>query len=256
MKKILLLLFLSSGTAHLVSAQDTIVVFDQPGYTTSPFIVPRKSLQFEFGTSYNQITGLNETIFPSLLTRVPLDNRAEFRLTFNYEPQSNTFILDDVANNNDPLAVGFKQKLFYQKGKRPHMAIAGNVFYPIQKLNNIVASELCADTWILSQYNINAQEIILCAGYIRGNERLRDIFSWAFCYGHMLTENICVFGEYFGFYYFDSRLTEHAFDAGLTYEFGNTFQLDVCYYYNLDPNQRMGYISGGISYNLQREKRN
>ena len=66
----------------------------------------------------------------------------------------------------------------------------------------------------------------------------------------MITPNLGVFAEYFGFQHFQSRQHEFGFDAGATYEFGNRLQLDVCYYYNIDDQQRMGYVSGGICYNL------
>jgi len=235
--------------------QDTVVTFDQPGYSTAPFTVPRQSVQFEFGTSYNKITGWNETVFPSLMIRIPVLKKAEVRLTLNYEPQSNIFILDDVANNHDPVALGFKYKFADQQGWKPSLAIAANAFYPFQILNQFSASELNADAWLIAHNFIgDRHELFYTAGYIRGNTRLKDILSWTFCYNYMITKNVGAFVEYFGFQYFNSGRHEFGFDAGATYEFGRRFQLDVCYYYNIDAVNKMGYISGGVCYNVGLKK--
>jgi hypothetical protein len=239
----------------LLWSQDTIVTFDQPGYSTAAFIIPRQSLQFEFGTSYNKITGLNETFFPSLMVRIPVLKKAELRLTLNYEPQSNIFILDDVEHGHDPVAVGFKYKIVNQRDWLPSLVFMGNAFYPVQRFDPFLSSELNGDAWLIAHNFIGEKhELFYSAGYIRGNTRLKDILSWTFCYNYMITDNIGIFGEYFGFQYFESGRHEFGFDAGATYEFGNRFQLDICYYYNIDAVQKMGYFSGGISYSLSHAK--
>jgi hypothetical protein len=247
---ICILVLLPNWTAK---AQDNIVTFDQPGYSTAAFILPKKTIQFEFGTSYNEITGINETIFPSLLIRVPVLKKAELRFTLNYEPQSNIFILDDVNNNHDPIAVGFKYKIAQQKAWRPSLVIMANAFYPVQILNQFVSQEMNADLWLIAHNFIGEKhELFYSAGYTRGNVRLKNMMAWTFCYNYMITNSIGVFAEYFGFLYSDLTQNEHGFSTGITYEFGQTFQLDACYYYNIDQYQELGYISAGISYNLNR----
>lgn len=233
-------------------AQDTLVNFDRPNNGTGPYIVPKNSLQFEFGTSYNSVTGLNETVFPSLFFRIPIFRKTELRFNINYEPQSNIFIFDNIENGHDPLAIGFKHKLLKEKKIAPELSLMAHLFYPIQKLNVYLPTELNSDIWLLAQKNLTENHSLNASlGYSYANIRLKNSVIGTFSYNYILVKNVVLFAEYFVFHYFDLNKTEHGFDVGAAYEFGKKFQVDLSYYYNHDQIHQLGFIECGLAYNLK-----
>jgi hypothetical protein len=243
------------GVLENFFSQDTLITFDQPNNGTGPFIVPKKSLQIEFGTSYNETVGIKETYLPSLMVRVPFLKNSEWRFTLNYEPQSSVFIIDDVANNNDPIAIGFKKKIIKEKNIVPEVALMSNVFYPLQRLDQFEKNEINYDFWMLAQNSIsNKSALNYCLAFTNANIRLKNSITYSLCYSYELINNFNIFIEYFGYRYLDLKINEFGFDFGATYEFGNRFQLDFCYYYNRDPINKLGFFSAGICANFKNKK--
>lgn len=236
--------------------QDSIITFDRPGIADSPYLTPNGTIQLELGTSYTAFTGITESYLPAVLLRIPIKNKTEIRFALNYEPQSLKYILYNFTSDFDPIAIGFKRKIKKEYKRSPEIAFSANAFYPIQGLNNINIHHVNADFYFLFHDNIGKRSgLNYNIGYIYANSHLKNVLAWSFCYNHKITDKTTAFAEYFGYYHFLNKKLETGFDAGLVYEFGKTFQLDISYIFNDYKEQSLGFLALGISYNLNYQKK-
>ncbi|HEX2609115.1 MAG TPA: transporter, partial [Flavisolibacter sp.] len=132
--KSFLTLFLAFLLQSVEAQQSDKIETDRPDQTESPYVVPKKWLQFESGFNYEKDKeGYNTFVHPTLLSKLGLSSRFELRLiTEVLTVQSPPIIPFGTVSQTGllPVQLGGKIALFEEKGARPKTSLIFHTTIP------------------------------------------------------------------------------------------------------------------------------
>ena len=238
-----------------VCAQEKIET-DRPDQTESPYTAPKKYFQFEFGFNIekDKSEGVKRTtlIHPTTLLKYGLNENIELRAEF----QSSTTRLrsgnaKDLSTSFEPLEIGFKTKLWEERGLIPKTsfiihttipAIATKEFRQSKPAPNFrfTLQNTLSENWSLG-YN---------AGMEWDGETTEPTYTYTLAPGFTINEKWAGYFEVFGFIK-NSEAPEHSLDGGLYYFPNNNVKLDISAGYGISKVATDFYIALGISFRFK-----
>jgi hypothetical protein len=222
---------------------------DRPDQTECPFITPKGYLQFENGFSYEKTNGnANEIVAPTILTKFGINDHFELRLITEY-------VFDSENSNKisgiNPVLIGFKSRLFEEKGLIPTTSFIGHLGLPKVASPELKATYYSPEFRFTMQHTISDRQTL---SYNLGAEwngaTPEPTFIYTLTTGYSFTEKI---GGYIEFYGFIPQIEkpDHRFDAGLNYLFNSNHQLDVSGGFGLSKVSPKYYFALGYSFRFK-----
>ncbi|TDD99475.1 transporter [Flavobacterium cellulosilyticum] len=250
MEKILLTTFIMlsvqlDGFAQVIPSIQT----DRPDQTECPFITPRHYFQFENGFSYEQNNKNSYTIVaPTILTRYGINNFIELRLITEYiQLKENAITISGIS----PILIGFKTKLFEEKGIFPTTAFIAHLGFPKVASPAYRLNYFYPEFRFTMQHTINQrQSLSYNLGAEWEGETNKPTFIYTLTSGYSLTEKIGVYFELFG-YIPQTGVPDNRSDLGMTYLFNDNHQLDISGGFGLSSTSPDYYFSVGYSFRFK-----
>lgn len=197
---------------------------DRPDQTECPFIVPINYFQLENGFSYEKTNeNSKEFVIPTILTRFGINNHFELRLITEY--LLNKDYSENISGLNTIL-VGFKARLFEEKGVIPLTSFIGHLSVPKVASSNYKTQYYAPEFRFTMQHTISEnQSLSYNIGSEWNGETAQPTFVYTLTTGYAFTEKISTYVELYGFIP-QLEKPDHRFDAGLCYLFNSNHQLD------------------------------
>lgn len=222
---------------------------DRPDQTECPFIVPINYFQLENGFTYEKTNNeSSQIVAPTILTRFGINDHFELRLITEFS------IEDDFSNNIsgiNPILIGFKTRLFEEKGILPITSFIGHIGIPKAGSKNFQTLYYAPEFRFTMQHTLSEkQSLSYNLGAEWNGETAEPTFIYTLTSGYTLTEKI---GCYIEFYGFCPQLSkpDHRFDAGLTYLLNPNHQFDISGGFGLSKISPKYYLSLGYSFRFK-----
>lgn len=247
----LFLLFVSFLFCIVAKAQMTEKIeTDRPDQTETPYIVPHKYFQGEFG--FNREAYANDVtqfLHPTALLKYGLTNRVELRLEATYLSRSENFIPQTkTVSTLEPVEIGSKIRLFEERGFRPKTSvivhfgmpfIADKQYHtdPVNFSARLTLQNTLSETVALG-YNIG----------IEGGGPGGSSAFYTFAPGFNISARWYAYAEAFGS--FGNNYNEHNLDGGIAYNLSNNTKVDLSSGFGLGPSPLKHYVALGFSFRL------
>ncbi|MDR7369884.1 transporter [Flavobacterium aquidurense] len=221
-KIVLLFLFFVSWSY----AQDLpSIQTDRPDQTECPFITPKGYFQFENGFSYEKTAkGSNEIIAPTVLAKLGINDHFELRLITEFVINKEN--ANQVSGIN-PVFLGFKTRLFEERGIIPVTSFIGHIGIPKLASKNFQTTYYTPEFRFTMQHTLSEKQTL---SYNLGAEwdgiTPEPTFIYTLTTGYTFSEKISGYVELYGFLP-QYQEPDHRFDAGLNYLFNDNHQLDI-----------------------------
>jgi hypothetical protein len=226
MKKHNLLLVIMLSFFNMLFSQDyPSIQTDRPDQTECPFITPKNYFQLENGFIYEKSnTNSTEIVVPTVLTRFGINDHFELRLITEYVIDKNNF---EKTSGFNPIMIGFKTRLFEEKGIIPVTSFIAHLSIPKVASKNFKTSFYAPEFRFTMQHTISdKQSLSYNLGAEWNGETAEPTFVYTLTTGYSITEKIGGYIELYGFVP-QIEKPDHRFDAGLTYLFNPNHQLDI-----------------------------
>ena len=249
MKVSILIISLFSTLNYAISQDLPSIQTDRPDQTECPFITPKGYLQFENGFSVEKTNSeITTMIMPTILTKLGINEHFEVRLITEYTTDKTE---DKKTAGINPILIGFKARLFEEKGIIPTTSFIGHLALPN------LASKKLKTTYYAPQFRFTMQHTISEKQSISYNlgaewdgETAAPTFIYTFTSGFSISEKISGYIELYGFIPQIDK-PDHRFDAGLNYLFNTNHQLDVSAGLGLSKTSPDYFISLGYSFRFK-----
>jgi hypothetical protein len=222
---------------------------DRPDQTECPFIVQVNYFQFENGFYYEKSDGhSNKIVAPTILTRFGINNHFELRLITEHSIDKNN--LEKIAGIN-PVLVGFKTRLFEEKGLVPITSFIGHIGIPNLASKDLKKLYYTPEFRFTMQHTISEkQSLSYNIGAEWNGETAEPTFIYTLATGYSINKKIGTYIELYGFIP-QIEKPDHRFDTGLTYLFNPNHQLDISGGFGLSKNAASYYLSLGYSFRFK-----
>jgi hypothetical protein len=250
MKNLSVLLLCLILFQNLCSAQDLpSIQTDRPDQTETPSTVPTNYIQLENGFSYEKKShNSSEIIAPTILTRLGINDHFELRLITEY-----AFDKNDSGNISGiyPVLIGFKARLFEEKGIIPITSFIGHIGIPKLASPEFKANYYFPEFRFTMQHTISKkQSLSYNIGAEWNGETAEPSFVYTLTTGYSITDRIGGYIELYGSVP-QIEKPDHRFDAGLTYLFNPNHQLDISGGFGLSETSSKHFISLGYSFRFK-----
>ena len=236
--------------SHYAISQDLpSIQTDRPDQTECPFITPKGYLQFENGFSIEKSNSETTTlVMPTILTKFGINDHFELRLITEYvTDQSET----NKVSGINPVLIGFKARLFEEKGIIPITSFIGHLSLPDLASKNFKTTYYAPEFRFTMQHTISEKQSL---SYNLGAEwngaTAEPVFIYTLTSGYSISEKISGYIELYGFMPQIDK-SDHRFDAGLNYLFNPNHQLDVSAGFGLSKVSPDYFISLGYSFRFK-----
>lgn len=198
---------------------------DRPDQTECPFIVPKDFFQLENGISYEKTReGAYNIVSPTILTRFGINDHFELRMITEY-------VLDKMdaekTSGLNPVLVGFKARLFEEKGIVPLTSFIAHMSLPKFASQKYTTPYYAPEFRFTMQHTLSdKQSLSYNLGAEWNGETADPSFIYTLTTGYSLTDNLGAYVELYGFVP-QIEKPDHRFDAGLTYLVNQHHQLDI-----------------------------
>lgn len=249
MKNFILILSLLSISNYALSQDLPSIQTDRPDQTECPFITPKGYIQFENGFSVEKINSETTTVvIPTILTKFGINDHFELRLITE-------FSIDRTETNKiagiNPVLIGFKTRLFEEKGIIPTTSFIGHMSLPDLASKNYKTAYYAPEFRFTMQHTISEKQSL---SYNLGAEwngaTAEPVFIYTLTTGYSISEKISGYVELYGFMPQIDK-PDHRFDAGLNYLFNPNHQLDVSAGFGLSKISPDYFISLGYSFRFK-----
>ena len=250
MKQYHLFIVLLVATTTSCLAQDLpSIQTDRPDQTECPFIVPKNYLQFENGFSYEKTDDdAREYVVPSTLTKFGINDHFELRLITEYVIQGNN---SDQTSGIVPLLVGFKARLFEEKGIIPLTSFIGHISLPKLASKTFQTTYYAPEFRFTMQHTLSEKQTL---SYNLGAEwdgiSPEPTFIYTLTTGYSFSEKISSYIELYGFLP-QIQKADHRFDAGINYLFNPNHQLDISGGFGLSETSPEYFVALGYSFRFK-----
>ena len=227
-------------------AQENHIEADRPDQTETPAIVPKKMFQFESGFLYEKTSSDAELLLtPTILSKYGVSDNFELRLITQFQSEHASGV--DISGLA-PVLVGFKVRLWDEKGPLPLTSFIGHLQLPNVASADLKASSLAPSFRFVMQHTLTEK---LSLSYNLGAEWDGEMPSATLLYtvatGIELTDKLGMFAEFFGFAP-ETDAASHNFDTGFTYLLSNNAMIDVSGGIGLTENAPDTFASIGFSF--------
>lgn len=250
MKKYKILLISMLLVSSVAFSQDLpSIQTDRPDQTECPFIVPKNYFQFENGFSYEKTKAkFTEIVAPTILTRFGINDHFELRLITEY-------VIDkfnsEKTSGLNPVLIGFKARLFEEKGVIPLTSVIAHLSIPKAASKNFTAPFYAPEFRFTMQHTLSdKQSLSYNIGAEWDGETAEPTFIYTLTTGYSITEKIGGYIELYGFVP-QIEKPDHRFDAGLTYLLNPNHQLDISSGLGLSKTSPKYYFSLGYSFRFK-----
>lgn len=249
MKKIVTIVSFLSITNYVTAQNLPSIQTDRPDQTECPFITPKDYLQFENGFTYEKIDANSKSIVaPTILTKFGINDHFELRLITEFTMEES---YSDKISGINPVLIGFKARLFEEKGIIPTTSFIGHLGLPKLASLDLKATYYTPEFRFTMQHTISDRQTL---SYNLGAEwsgvTLEPTFIYTLTTGYSFTEKIGGYIEFFGFIP-QIEKPDHRFDGGLTYLFNPNHQLDISSGIGLSKKSPEYYFSLGYSFRFK-----
>ncbi len=222
---------------------------DRPDQTECPFIVPKNYFQLENGFTYEKTNSETaQIVAPTILTRFGINDHFELRLITEYS------IEDNFSNNIsgiNPVLIGFKTRLFEEKGIIPITSFIGHIGIPKLGSKQLQTSYYAPEFRFTMQHTLSKkQSLSYNLGAEWNGESAEPTFIYTLTSGYSLTEKVGCYIEFYGFVP-QIEKPDHRFDAGLTYLFNPNHQFDISGGFGLSKVSPEYYVALGYSFRFK-----
>jgi hypothetical protein len=246
-KIVLIMMLLVSG---IMFSQDLpSIQTDRPDQTECPFIVPTNYFQLENGFSYEKTKpNSTEIVAPTILTRFGINDHFELRLITEY-------IIDKINSEKksgfNPIMIGFKTRLFEEKGIIPVTSFISHISIPKAASKNFKTTFYAPEFRFTMQHTLSdKQSLSYNIGAEWNGETAEPTFIYTLTTGYSITEKIGGYIELYGFVP-QIEKPDHRCDAGLTYLFNPNHQLDISSGIGFSKTSPKYYFSLGYSFRFK-----
>jgi hypothetical protein len=250
MKHYLLFIMLLAFNVSDGLAQDLpSIQTDRPDQTECPFIVPKNYLQFENGFSYEKTSNdSHEYVVPSTLTKFGVNDHFELRLITEFAIQNED---SDKTSGIVPILIGFKARLFEEKGIIPLTSFIGHLSLPKLASKNLKVNYYTPEFRFTMQHTMSEKQTL---SYNLGAEwdgiSPEPTFIYTLTSGYSFTEKISGYVEFYGFLP-QIEKPDHRFDAGLNYLLNPNHQLDISGGIGLSETSPDYFVALGYSFRFK-----
>jgi Putative MetA-pathway of phenol degradation len=253
---LLALLFYATTAFTQIEKIDT----DRPDQTESPFIVPKKWVQFEMGflkeSDKPDPQSFRNVYFqhPTLLSKYGVSKRFELRLiteysTFKEKGATGTFIKSGLSS----VQLGGKVKFFEEKGLRPKTSLI--VHYDFSRLRTFYRGSVDGANFRFTMQHTLSPMISL--SYNLGMEwdsfGASPAYTYTFAPGFNISEKWYSYIEAFGFVW-NNEPPENSVDIGLAYYVTNNLKLDISGGLGINKKAPDNYFALGASFRFKNGK--
>lgn len=222
---------------------------DRPDQTECPFITPKGYFQLENGFSYEVKTkNSSEITAPTILTKYGINDHFELRLITEYSIESEN--LKNISGIS-PMAIGFKTKLWQEKGIIPTTSLIGHLHFPKIASAGLKTNYYAPAFRFTMQHTLTKKQTL---SYNLGAEwdgiTAEPAFIYTLTTGYSFSEKISGYVEFYGFIPQINK-PDHRFDAGLNYLFNPNHQLDLSGGFGLSATSPDYFVSLGYSFRFK-----
>ncbi len=223
---------------------------DRPDQTETPYLVPKKYLQAEFGFNAEKYRfDYTQFVHPTSLLKYGLTNSFELRLESNFLTQNLHSIPATKANIIlEPVELGTKVRLFEEKGLLPKTSIIAHVGLPFLASKEFQA-EPATYTARISMQNSLSENVAL--GYnvgVEGGGGEPTAIIYTIAPGFNIGEKWYTYVEAFGS--FSDGIAEHNLDGGIAYFTSKNTKIDLSAGFGLGESSLKHYVALGFSFRL------
>lgn len=239
-----LLITIAGNAQNLPSIQT-----DRPDQTECPFIVPTNYFQFENGFLYQKTNDVSKEILaPTVLVKFGINDHFELRLISEY-------LLNRDSENNtsgiNPLLIGFKSRLFEEKGVFPTTSFIGHLSNPKLASENNKSQFYAPEFRFTMQHTLGEkQSLSYNLGTEWNGETAEPTFIYTLTTGYLISENVSGYVEFYGFVP-QLEKPDHRFDGGICYLLNPNHQLDFSAGFGLSKTSPKYFISLGYSFRVK-----
>jgi hypothetical protein len=235
--------------SQLFSQELPSIQTDRPDQTECPFIVPKNYFQFENGFSYEKNNSeSSQIVAPTILTRFGINDHFELRLITEFVQEEQ---LSETKSGINPILIGFKTRLFEEKGLIPITSFIGHIGIPKLGSKHFQTTYFAPEFRFTMQHTVSEkQSLSYNLGAEWNGESAEPTFIYTMSSGYSLSENL---GCYIEFYGFVSQIdkSDHRFDAGITYLINQHHQLDVSGGFGLTTISPDYFVALGYSFRFK-----
>jgi hypothetical protein len=251
MKQIFSTLFLVIGSVGFAQTTETPEIepieADRPDQTETPSIVPKGMFQMENGFVFEKDGNAKTFVTPTSLWKYGVNENFELRLITELSfTEADGQRLDGL----NPVKVGFKAKLFDEKGIIPKTSIIAHLQIPDLASKSLKADYYAALFRFTMQHTLSDKFTL---GYNLGAEwdglTPNATFIYTLTGGFSITDDLGCYAEIFGFAP-EEETAYHSIDGGFTYLLSNDFMLDASAGFGITENAPDYYVSLGFSFRL------
>ena len=223
---VLLAAGLSGGDAN---AQEERMETDRPDQTESPYIVPKKWLQFESGFNFEKNEPGSQTfVYPTLLSKYGISKRFELRmitsLLANRDYNGSQY---ETITGIEPVQLGGKLALTEEHGLLPKTSLIAHIAIPHFATTKLHAEKLAPNFVFTMQHRITPR---FAVGYNLGAEwdGFSNIPAWVYRIspGFNIGDHWYAYAEAFGFIQQDAS-ANHNIDGGIAYYLNDNIKIDL-----------------------------
>ncbi len=251
--------FISIGLLIGISAEEVSgqalppIQLDRPDQTECPFIVPAKYVQVEMGISYENADADSKNFaYPSALWKYGINDNVELRLITEVASEKNRAF---TTKGIRPLTIGFKARLWEEKGMIPKTSFIGHL------QSSALGSNKFRTTYVAPAFRFTMQHTLssnLSLGYNLGaewnGETPEPTYLYTLTVGKSWTERLGSYAEIYGFVP-QGEKAAHLVDLGFTYLLTNDLMADISGGFGLTDNAPHNFIAMGISFRINTSKK-
>jgi hypothetical protein len=223
---------------------------DRPDQTETPTIVPTGRFQMENGFEHQQNGKKERTLtLPTSLWKFGISKNLELRLTTEFIHDK---MEDSTVYGLKPILIGFKVKLFEEKGILPQTSFITHLLIPKLASRDLQASYLATELRFLFQNSLS-EDIDL--GYNIGvqwdGKSADPVYAYTFSPNIAITKKLKAYGEAYGFLP-QHASAEHWIDGGFIFLITKDIQIDIAAGYELTThsNFHQYFETLGISFRI------
>lgn len=250
MAKYFISLTLFIGAKQNLFGQDTIlpIQLDRPDQTECPYIVPKRHFQFESGFNFEKVNNNEQNfLFPTVLTKYGVNDKFELRLITEISKNQNN---NENKIGINPIKIGFKTKLFEEKGLIPMTSFIGHLQIPNLSTKNMSMPYFAPSFRFTMQHTLTEK---IALGYNLGTEwdgeNAQPTFIYTITNGFSITDKLGAYFELYGFAPQKDK-ADHRIDGGITFLAKKNIMLDISGGFGLTKNAPKYYTSLGFSIRL------
>lgn len=249
MKRTIFLLCFIAILSKSFAQEFPAIQTDRPDQTECPFIVPKNYFQLENGFSYEKINNqTSQIVAPTILTRFGINDHFELRLITELAVENN---ISEKFSGINPVLIGFKTRLFEEKGIIPITSFIGHIGIPKAGSNNFQTTYYAPEFRFTMQHTLSdKQSLSYNLGAEWNGESAEPTFIYTLTSGYSLSKTM---GCYIEFYGFCPQLSkpDHRFDGGITYLINPNHQFDVSAGVGLSKISPEYYVALGYSFRFK-----